>query len=558
MTKAGILVDDIDALYGDQAQWAQFTAALSTNAPHTDTLILSQKKTGLSALALRDHLPNSYLGDSAILSRKRLAGLVDGLWHYDNGRLDSLPVHKKPVYDSPRFGFVVSNGYGLGHVSRMRAFAQGLKQYGDCAFLSLSAVLVRDALSYAPSAQYLDLSGHNAHDYTRSLVLDFIRTYRPTHIFYDGNVLPDGLLAALSGYTDIYLVWVRRGMWHPLTHPAYLAPQALADLVIEPGDLAGGEDTGPTRTQSHTFCAPSAYLETKPVRYTQDSLAREDALRELGVDAVKTALIMTGSAQNNADHILTRYLANCLIMAGYHPVIAHWPMSGQAPDDIPDATIIERTDLARYYNAFDLIVSAAGYNAYHEILSTSVPCIFMPQEDEGRDDQLARARYAERQGWAALCRRDDIHKFSHALVSLKEQTRPDLEWHADWNAITRNLGIGHTKRQGEIISAAPDSISMRMVRRLAKIIHRRHGDKNERGGTERPIFILAINISVDEFRCRYRPDPRCILITNSIDPVCLRRMRVRYLWLNSGSKKRIMRQFLVWIHIWQPERIISL
>ena len=53
--------------------------------------------------------------------------------------------------------------------------------------------------------------------------------------------------------------------------------------------------------------------------------------------------------------------------------------------------------MSRYLRAFDATVSAAGYNAYHELIRFGVPSLFVPMRRQ-TDDQEARARYAEESG----------------------------------------------------------------------------------------------------------------------------------------------------------------
>jgi Glycosyltransferase family 28 C-terminal domain len=53
--------------------------------------------------------------------------------------------------------------------------------------------------------------------------------------------------------------------------------------------------------------------------------------------------------------------------------------------------------MSRYYAAFDGAVSAAGYNAFHELIRFGVPSVFVPIERE-TDDQEARARHADETG----------------------------------------------------------------------------------------------------------------------------------------------------------------
>src|SRR5437763_579866 len=54
---------------------------------------------------------------------------------------------------------------------------------------------------------------------------------------------------------------------------------------------------------------------------------------------------------------------------------------------------------AANYAAFDLVVAAAGYNGFHELLELGVPALFVPIERE-TDDQAARAAWAANAGLA--------------------------------------------------------------------------------------------------------------------------------------------------------------
>ena len=70
-----------------------------------------------------------------------------------------------------------------------------------------------------------------------------------------------------------------------------------------------------------------------------------------------------------------------------------------AMDDAPPGVVgLDSTyPMSRYLRAFDATVSAAGYNAYHELIRFGVPSLFVPMRRQ-TDDQEARARYAETSG----------------------------------------------------------------------------------------------------------------------------------------------------------------
>jgi hypothetical protein len=62
--------------------------------------------------------------------------------------------------------------------------------------------------------------------------------------------------------------------------------------------------------------------------------------------------------------------------------------------------------------AADLVVTAAGYNSFHEALYNRVPAIFMPQMSAFMDDQRARARAACDRGLASMVE-------AHELMTLE-------------------------------------------------------------------------------------------------------------------------------------------
>ena len=60
--------------------------------------------------------------------------------------------------------------------------------------------------------------------------------------------------------------------------------------------------------------------------------------------------------------------------------------------------------IASFLPAFDLAVSACGYNSFHEILSLGLPAVLMPNENPMMDAQEVRALWADRRGHAVCVR----------------------------------------------------------------------------------------------------------------------------------------------------------
>ena len=57
---------------------------------------------------------------------------------------------------------------------------------------------------------------------------------------------------------------------------------------------------------------------------------------------------------------------------------------------------------ALYAKAFDASVQAGGYNSYQEMRMFGIPTLFIPNTETGMDDQVARCRKAEQEGWGLV------------------------------------------------------------------------------------------------------------------------------------------------------------
>ena len=71
-------------------------------------------------------------------------------------------------------------------------------------------------------------------------------------------------------------------------------------------------------------------------------------------------------------------------------------------------------------NAFDLTVSATGYNSFHEWIMACVPTLWIPNLQTQTDDQGARSRYAELVGVGANVEDPSYESISRALTDMTE------------------------------------------------------------------------------------------------------------------------------------------
>ena len=314
-----------------------------------------------------------------------------------------------------------SNGVGLGHLTRLLAIARRLPAGIEPVFVTLSQALVLVEAEgylaeYLPFHVYLEVPAEEWNRHLAADLAELVAFYRPAVLVFDGNVPYQGLLDTLRRFPETIAIWSRRGFWRQTNDTKLLAREQAFDMVLEPGDLAAATDQGPTMQYRERT------RQLAPVRLVEpdEALDRDTALASLDLDpAYRHVLLQLGSGNNfKVDHI-ARFIAERL---RHHPDVRLVHITSPIalePVELPDWVITRSVyPLGRYLGAFDACVSAVGYNSYHELLLGGCPTLFVPNEHPSMDDQLARAAYAERRGWAQVGRVDRIFELEEKLMRL--------------------------------------------------------------------------------------------------------------------------------------------
>jgi UDP:flavonoid glycosyltransferase YjiC (YdhE family) len=296
-----------------------------------------------------------------------------------------------------RIMFVSSNGTGLGHLTRSMAIARRLEPDAESLFVTFSraAPVVRGIgfpvefmASHGSTGAGSDLVWSRR---TAARLRAAIGEVRPDLLLFDGILPYDPLIAAMRRVP--ITVWSRRGMWRPGASTAPLTRADLFDAILEPGELAATADTGPTaarREEAHRV-DPMVFLDDSEL------LSRQDAARELGLDPERPAILVQLGQGADVAAATDRALRE---LTGHDGVqVAAASSAIAALLDVPDGVVHLRSayPMSRYYAAFDGAVSAAGYNAFHELVRFGVPALFVPMHRD-TDDQGARAAYAAQAG----------------------------------------------------------------------------------------------------------------------------------------------------------------
>jgi spore coat polysaccharide biosynthesis predicted glycosyltransferase SpsG len=314
--------------------------------------------------------------------------------------------------------FVTSNGTGLGHLTRSMAVARRLRGGVEPLFFTLSAAapVVRDQ---GFSVEYMgsyNTPGAGSHlewsQRLRERLVELLADTDPAVLVFDGAHPYPALIKAMREFSSrgrgdagrrgrkapLVSAWSRRPLWRPGRGRAILALAAAFDLVLEPGELAADEDTGLTVGRRHE----AVRLDPIVLCDEAELLPREEAEHTLGLESGRVNALVALGQGSEVDAAVER----CLVrLAREREVqVAALESSISSRLDVPGEVVLLRDvyPVSRYYRAFDFAISAAGYNAYHELIRFAVPTVFVPMPRE-LDDQAARARYAERAGLALAC-----------------------------------------------------------------------------------------------------------------------------------------------------------
>lgn len=306
---------------------------------------------------------------------------------------------------------LTSNGVGMGHLARQSAIALAAAEDTKVTIMSMSAAI--------PAIRQLGLDGEYCPGpdrqwqpdsqwphYVSSRIEALAEEVDADLVSFDGVAPYRGVTLAKRNMPAVPFVWFRRGMWRPGANESQLLKVDLFDCVIEPGDIALAADRGATANLSNVIRVPPVSLYE-----VIDRLPRDEARSQLGLESDTPAALVTlgagrlGEVSSPGRTIVETLLAN-----------TNWQIavltSAIADSEIPeheDRRVVEVRGvfpLVKYLDAFDSIVSAAGYNAVHEFVPSGLPTLLVPNTATRTDDQTARANYASETGLASVAAGD--------------------------------------------------------------------------------------------------------------------------------------------------------
>ena len=325
--------------------------------------------------------------------------------------------------------FIATNGSGLGHLTRAMAVARRLPQ-GVEPFIFTTSAAVSVVRRQGFLAEYFpprDLTegeeGRRRWDVSVARRLGgLLEDYDPAAVVFDGTYPYPGVVHAIWRSGRPRFVWSRRGMWQAGKGEASLRSAWAFDRIIEPGELAApAQPASAGRRAKVTGVPPVLFADP------DELLEKEAAIRELGLSSERTRVLVQLGAGNINDARSQEGICVARLLADPRVQLAvvQSPISGHQTELPPGVVRVSVYPVSRLYRAFDFVISAAGYNSYHELIAYGVPALFVPNTSTALDDQVARARYAAEIGVAAYWGGLDTDELDRSLLELLDEGARD-------------------------------------------------------------------------------------------------------------------------------------
>lgn len=291
--------------------------------------------------------------------------------------------------------FVTSNGAGLGHISRLMAIADQLPEARTYEILTLSLAYRQVAgqgttVHYFPSSEASGESSALWNKHFRAHLLRLVTSSKPRVVVFDGTWVY-AALTDISRALGIPLVWVQRGMWRAEIDEASTQRHdagRVADRVIVPGDYAGDEEVDAGKEVPLNYVGPI-------VRTTRgDLFTRDAACAVLGLDPSRRYVMLNLGGGGVSDPTSLAHRCREVlheVSPELVPVQVVSPLT-TAGKDVPGVVSVSAYPVMPYSQAWEFMISAAGYNSAQEAVSLGLPTILIPNAETRTDDQVRRAR----------------------------------------------------------------------------------------------------------------------------------------------------------------------
>ncbi len=313
--------------------------------------------------------------------------------------------------------FLPTNGVGLGHAQRCALIAAQMPEpqhLSFTAFPSCVDLVEQQGFACRPLVQKSEV---HADSYANDLVnYRRLRRWlgRGDRLVFDGVYVFESVFRTILE-RELDAVWIRRGLWRAhQTNEAALSREHVFSRVVVPGEAFDELNQGYSFGAHIHHVGPVVRLPGPGDR----TATRKEISRQLGVSFKTLVVSMLGGgvAADRGPQLQT----TCAALEG-RPDVLHlvvvWPNAKLAPELMlwNNTRVVRALDAVRLARAADFVVTAVGYNSFHEMLYHRIPAIFIPQTAPYMDDQERRAASAADRGLAALVLPEDLLMLDRTL-----------------------------------------------------------------------------------------------------------------------------------------------
>lgn len=314
-----------------------------------------------------------------------------------------------------------TNGVGFGHFTRMYAVARSLRKADPTLEIVFFTPMPTLHILYSEQFPTYHLAGRYKHaDMTASqwngLVEDMLHmvfdVHRPKWFMFDGSFPYRGMLNAVASQPLMKKWWMQRGSFKS-NKSLPVDSSSFFDGIIIPSE---GIET--LRQEDFHEVAPIIAVEPG------DAWERSFARSRLSVpDEAKIVYVQLGAGRINAiENVLENVLTSLYSYPEVYVVLGESMLGERLSFTHERLRVIRDYPNAMYANAFDASIQAGGYNSYQEMRIFGIPTLFIPNTDTGMDDQVARCKKSEKEGWGIVnhsITMEDLEKDIGILFQIK-------------------------------------------------------------------------------------------------------------------------------------------
>ncbi|MEM9707335.1 MAG: hypothetical protein AAF871_00965 [Pseudomonadota bacterium] len=344
-------------------------------------------------------------------------------------RLDLKPPPRKRPTDSDvgQAVFFPTNGHGLGHARRCALVAAEMPKQDRIAFAAFPSCVGMIQSHGYPALPLVSRSPMHEDNFDNDILTErrLARLVGPEdHLIFDGGYIFDSVVRTIKR-TGCRSTWIRRELFRPGQINAIEAErEGEFDRVIVPRECFEELNTeGGFKPRVHPV---GPIVDILDPAGREGERARLKKAFERDFDRLVVTMLGSGTSSDRTAQLN----ALCLQLEarpGLLHLIVGWPGSQLAPGLFQWKTtrVVRTLSSANLAQAADFVVSAAGYNSFHELVYNRVPTIFLPQIASFLDDQERRAAAAADRGIGAAVGPEDFLSLERLVNEWLETDQPD-------------------------------------------------------------------------------------------------------------------------------------